>query len=72
MKFLGLHINVASASRTLMNCWLAYVLSQPVDIDLRVIYQFAMAYIGFGFDGYAESLQNVTSDPGSMPGEIHC
>lgn len=55
-----------------MNCWLAYVLSQPVDIDLRVIYQFAMAYVGFGFEPSAESLQEVTSESGTMPEGFHC
>ncbi len=36
-------------TRQLMNWWLGYVLSQPVDIDLSVLGYFMRSYIGYGF-----------------------
>ena len=32
--------------RSFVNCWLEYVLSQPVDIDLSVLFYFCKVYVG--------------------------
>lgn len=31
----------------MLNCWLQYVLSQPVDIDIYLIFIFLLQFLGF-------------------------
>jgi hypothetical protein len=40
---------ILSLTRQCVNWWLGYVLSQPVDIDLSVIMQFARNYVGLSY-----------------------
>jgi hypothetical protein len=35
-----------SLARQFLNCWLAYVVSQPVDFDLSVMLHFVREYLG--------------------------
>lgn len=42
-------LNVAVFTRQMINWWLGYVLSQPVDIDLSVFGYFVRNYFGYTF-----------------------
>jgi hypothetical protein len=39
-------ISIASLTRQFLNCWLEYVLSQPVDMDISVMFHFLRSYLG--------------------------
>ena len=40
-------IVMSSLTRQFLNLWLEYVLSQPVDMDLSVIFAFVKSYFNF-------------------------
>jgi hypothetical protein len=40
------HDIINTFPKHLVNCWLAYVLSQPVDIDLSMVLEFLKLYLG--------------------------
>lgn len=42
-------LNVVVFTRQIINWWLGYVLSQPVDIDLSVFGYFVRSYLGYTF-----------------------
>jgi hypothetical protein len=37
---------ITSIFRQIVNCWLAYTLSQPVDVDVPVVLYFIRLYLG--------------------------
>jgi hypothetical protein len=37
---------MTSLTRQFLNCWLEYVLSQPVDLDISVILKYLRSYLG--------------------------
>lgn len=39
-------VPIASLTRQFLNCWLEYVLSQPVDMDVSVMFYFLRSYFG--------------------------
>ena len=39
-------MTIITLTRQLMNCWLEYVLSQPVDFDVSVMLHFVRSYLG--------------------------
>ena len=45
MKIIS-HHTISSLARQFVNCWLAYTLSQPVNIDLPVALYFVKLYLG--------------------------
>lgn len=40
-------INTKSIVQDIINCWLQYVLAQPIEIDIRILSIFMLQYIGF-------------------------
>jgi hypothetical protein len=44
-----LYETISGLTRQFLNCWLEYVLSQPVDFDLSTLFYFLRVYIGFSF-----------------------
>jgi hypothetical protein len=46
MPFNSQHFVLLSLARQFVNCWLAYVVSQPVDFDLSVMLHFVREYFG--------------------------
>ena len=38
--------NTKSILQDSVNCWLQYVLAQPIDIDLRILALFILQYVG--------------------------
>jgi hypothetical protein len=40
------HIDISALVRQGLNCWLEYVLSQPVDFDIPMMIQFMAEYLG--------------------------
>jgi hypothetical protein len=38
---------ISELTRQFLNCWLEYVLSQPVDFDVSALFYFVRLYIGF-------------------------
>lgn len=39
-------MTIITLTRQFMNCWLEYVLSQPVDFDVSVMVHFTRSYLG--------------------------
>jgi hypothetical protein len=39
-------MTILSLTRQFLNCWLEYVLSQPVDFDISVMIHFLRSYLG--------------------------
>lgn len=39
-------MTIITLTRQFMNCWLEYVLSQPVDFDVSVMLHFVRSYLG--------------------------
>ena len=39
-------LTISTLLRQFFNCWLEYVLSQPVDLDLSVMFHFLRSYFG--------------------------
>ena len=37
---------MTSLTRQFLNCWLEYVLSQPVDLDISVMLKYLRSYLG--------------------------
>lgn len=53
-------IALKSITQEIVNCWLGYVLSQPVDIDIVVLVYFLANYIGLPhIQTVVEKLRNV-------------
>lgn len=46
MKTLSIHIRNKSLAQEAINCWLRYVLSQPISIDLPILFFFVAQYFG--------------------------
>jgi hypothetical protein len=47
MQSIGHYIlTITSFARQLLNCWLEYALSQPVDLDISVMFYFLRSYVG--------------------------
>ena len=46
MKTLSIHITNKSLAQEAINCWLRYVLSQPISIDLPILLFFIAQYFG--------------------------
>jgi hypothetical protein len=38
---------ISELTRQFLNCWLEYVLSQPVDFDISALFYFVRVYVGF-------------------------
>jgi hypothetical protein len=36
-----------SLAQELINCWLSYTMSQPVQFDIALLFLFALQYVGF-------------------------
>ncbi|HEY8511917.1 MAG TPA: hypothetical protein VIL31_08160 [Cyclobacteriaceae bacterium] len=46
MKTLSIAIRNKSLAQEAVNCWLRYALSQPISIDLPILFFFAAQYFG--------------------------
>ncbi|MFO7256576.1 MAG: hypothetical protein DIU61_002715 [Bacteroidota bacterium] len=46
MKTLSIAIRNKSLAQEAVNCWLRYALSQPVSIDLPILFFFVVQYFG--------------------------
>jgi hypothetical protein len=42
-------MTILTLTRQFLNCWLEYVLSQPVDFDISVMLHFLRSYLGVPF-----------------------
>lgn len=40
-------VPVKSIAENVVNCWLSYSLSQPMEFDLQVLFLFGLQYFGF-------------------------
>ncbi len=63
MRKLKTRFNAILFTRQMMNWWLGYVLSQPVDIDLSVFGYFVRNYVGYTFVSEStKKLRFLTTD----------
>jgi hypothetical protein len=46
MKLLMTKFQNKSLFQEAVNCWLRYILAQPIDIDLRIVFLFTLQLIG--------------------------
>ena len=46
MKLLIAKFQNKSLVQEAVNCWLRYVLAQPIDIDIRIVFMFTLQFIG--------------------------
>jgi hypothetical protein len=46
MKLLMTKFQNKSLFQEAVNCWLRYILAQPIDIDLRIVFLFTLQLVG--------------------------
>jgi hypothetical protein len=64
-------IALTNLTRQFLNCWLEYVLSQPVDMDVSVILSFLKSYVGLSVldSSTQEDAANVAVVPNPVPSD---